>query len=173
MNLVWRICRDCYPTCVKLQCRDVNCPLACITCDDPHEDSYHIIFHCKTSIDVWNATNVWHLISPSLNHFDNASDIIFSLLQQLLATQIEIIITIMWSIWKARNFKLCGNMCQTRALQSWREPSTYKKVGGLVITSKVPQVRFTHRFHYKSHQHHDQNSNNRDKDIRWRKPRGG
>ena len=97
-NLLWRICRDCFPTCAKLKSRGANCPSACVKCNDPHENIYHIFFHCKTTIDVCNVANVWHLISPSLNHLDNAPDIIFNLLKQLSATQIKTIVIIMWSI---------------------------------------------------------------------------
>lgn len=79
-------------------------------CNDPHEDSYHIFFYCKTVIDVWSAANVWHLISPLLNLLDNAPDIIFNLLQQLSTAQIETMVTIMWRIWKARNLKLWQQM---------------------------------------------------------------
>jgi hypothetical protein len=43
-NLVWRVCRDCFPTSVRLIRRGVNCPSACVKCDDPHEDNYHIFF---------------------------------------------------------------------------------------------------------------------------------
>jgi len=85
-NLVWRICRDCFPTRVKLWSKGVNFSSTCVMCEDLHEDSYHIPFHCKAAIVVWNATNVWHLISPSLNQFDNASYIILNLLQKLSTT---------------------------------------------------------------------------------------
>ena len=43
-NLMWRICRDCFHMLVKLQRRGVNFPSACVMCDEPHEDSYHILF---------------------------------------------------------------------------------------------------------------------------------
>jgi len=99
-------------------------------CDDPHEDSYHIFFHCKTAIDVWNAANVWHLIAPSLNQFDNAPDIIFNLLQKLSASQVENVVTIMWSIWKSRNLKLWEHVSESTVtilerakhlLECWRK----------------------------------------------------
>jgi len=67
-NLIWRVCRDCFPTCVKLISRGVNWPSGCVTCNDLREDSY---LQCKTIIDVWREAYVWHLISPSLNQFDN------------------------------------------------------------------------------------------------------
>ena len=34
-SLVWRICRDCFPTRVKLRSRGVNCPSECVRCEDP------------------------------------------------------------------------------------------------------------------------------------------
>ena len=105
-NLVWRICRDCFPTRVKLRNKGVNCPSDCVRCDDSHEDSYHIFFHCPIAVNIWQTSNIWHLITPSLNQFDNAPDILFNLLQKLSAAQIENIVTIIWSIWKARNLKL-------------------------------------------------------------------
>ena len=125
-----RVWRDCFPTRVKLISRWVNCQSACVTCDDPHEDSYHIFFHCKTAIDVWNAANVWHLIAPSLNQFDNAPDIIFNLLQKLSASQVENVVTIMWSIWKSRNLKLWEHVSESTVtilerakhlLECWRK----------------------------------------------------
>jgi hypothetical protein len=97
-NLVWRVCRECFPTRVKLKSIGVNRPSTCVTCNDPHEDSYHIFFHCKTAIDAWSATNVWNLNYLFLNLFDYASNIIFNLLHQLSVAQIETIVTIIWSI---------------------------------------------------------------------------
>jgi hypothetical protein len=32
-SLVWRICRDCFPTRVKLRSRGVNCPSDCVMCE--------------------------------------------------------------------------------------------------------------------------------------------
>jgi len=165
-NLVWRICRDCFPTRVKLRSRGVNCPSACVMCEDPHEDSYHILFHCQAAIDVWNAAKIWHLISPSLNQFDNAPDIIFNLLQRLSTAQLELIVTIIWSIWKARNLKLwqqvshSNNTILARAkhlFEGWRADNHRQNLVSPDIISDNPST---------SHQNGDGN-------IRWRKPRRG
>jgi len=72
-NLVWRICRDCFPMRAKLNSRHINCPLECVMFNDPPEDSYHIFFHCGTASDTWHVANVWHRIELSLNQFDNVS----------------------------------------------------------------------------------------------------
>ena len=49
-NFMWRACRNCLPTRVKLQSRGVQCPLDCAVCAGPHEDSSHLFFDCGKSI---------------------------------------------------------------------------------------------------------------------------
>jgi hypothetical protein len=165
-NLVWRICRDCFPTRVKLRSRGVNCPSECVRCEDPHEDSYHILFHCPNAIDIWQTANSWHLITPSLNQFDNAPDIIFNLLQELSAAQVEKIVTIMWSIWKARNLKLWQQVSDSTVtilerarhlLEGWRNANRKQAPIRQDNTSLIPSTS-----------HHNSDTN-----FRWRKPRRG
>ncbi|XP_024636268.1 uncharacterized protein [Medicago truncatula] len=121
-NLVWRICRDCLPTRVKLRSRGVNCPSECVRCDDPHEDSYHLLFHCPITVNIWQTANLWHLIAPSIHQFDNAPDNI---------------VTIMWSIRKARNMKLWQQVSDStftilerakHLLEGWRSANRNKSL---------------------------------------------
>ena len=137
-----------------------------------HEDIYHIFFHCKTTIDVWSAANVWHLIALSLNHFDNTPNIIFNLLQKLSAAQVEIIVTIIWSIWKARNLKLWQHVSFSsikilerakHLLEGWKIANRKQGVSDKIHTSSTLGL----------HHQADQNSNNMNNDIRWRKPKSG
>lgn len=55
---------------------------------------------------MWRAAGLWQIIEPLLHRFDDASDIIFQVLQIVTAAQIELFVTILWSIWKSRNLKL-------------------------------------------------------------------
>jgi hypothetical protein len=171
-NLLWRIYKDCFPTRARLKSIGINCPLTCFTGNDPHEDSYHIFFHCKIAIDVWNAANVRCLIASSLSHFDNASDIIFNLLQQVSAAQLETIATIMWSIWKGHNLKLWQHVLDSSTtileitkhiLEGWRSTNCKRYLSAQEPTYITTGVC----------QHSDQNLGNRNRDIRWRKPRHG
>jgi len=164
--LVWRICRDCFPARVKLRSRGVNCPSNCVRCEDPHKDSYHILFHCPVAVDIWQSANMWHLISTSLNQFDNAPDIIFNLLQKLSAVQIEYIVTIMWSIWKPRNLKLWQQVSNTTTtilartrhlLEGWRNANRKQAPIRQDNTSSMP-----------SSSHHS-----RDTNFKWKKPSSG
>jgi hypothetical protein len=105
-NMVWRVCRECLPTRVRLKSRGVNCPSSCVFCNDPHEDCYHMFFHCCTTVGIWRSTGLWQVIEPLLHSFDDAPEIIFYLLEHGSAVQSELLVTIMWSIWKSMNNKL-------------------------------------------------------------------
>ncbi|MCH89306.1 RNA-directed DNA polymerase (Reverse transcriptase), partial [Trifolium medium] len=48
-HLLWRICKGCLPTRMRLQERHVFCPLSCPLCDQASEDDWHLLFACATS----------------------------------------------------------------------------------------------------------------------------
>jgi len=87
------------PTRVRLNRRGVNCPSMCVACNDPHEDSYCVFFHCCTTVGVWRA-GLWSLIEPLLHRFDDAPEIIFHVLDHAAAPQAKLSATTLWSIWK-------------------------------------------------------------------------
>jgi len=76
-----------------------------------------------------------------MNQYDNASDIIFNLLQKFPASQVESIVTIMWSIWKSRNLKLWQQVSESTVtilerakhlLEGWRKANRKKGLSGQV-----------------------------------------
>jgi hypothetical protein len=52
-NFLWRVCRNCLPTRVRLHDRGVECPSNCVLCDAGNEDSLHLFFSCQNSILCW------------------------------------------------------------------------------------------------------------------------
>ena len=44
-NFLWRVCRNCLPTRVRLQSKGVQCPAQCAVCEESDEDSSHLFFH--------------------------------------------------------------------------------------------------------------------------------
>ena len=114
-NMVWRVCCECLPTQVRLNRRGVNCPSSCVLCNDPHEDSYHMFFHCGTAVGVWRTAGLWHLIEPLLQRYDDAPEIIFHLLENSVQVQAELFATLLWSIWKSRNLRLWQNVNETNS----------------------------------------------------------
>jgi hypothetical protein len=51
-NLVWRMCRGCLPTRVRLQDKGVQCLVNCVSCDSDYENLSHLFFACLYAIQV-------------------------------------------------------------------------------------------------------------------------
>lgn len=49
-NFLWRACRNCLPTRIRLQTKCVQCPDHCAVCEDYGEDSTHLFFICSKSV---------------------------------------------------------------------------------------------------------------------------
>jgi hypothetical protein len=53
-NFMWRICRNCLPTRVRLTDKVVKCPMDCTLCTVGSEDTLHLFFQCPSSLNVWS-----------------------------------------------------------------------------------------------------------------------
>jgi len=82
-NLIWRMCRGCLPTRVRLQDKGVSCPTRCASCSSEHEDLNHILFECPFAIQVWNSTRIWHVVQDAVLNNNSAVNAIFHLFQNL------------------------------------------------------------------------------------------
>lgn len=81
------------PTRIRLNWRGVICPSMCVASNDPHEDSYHVFFHCCTAVGVTRTAGLWSLIEPLLHRFDDAPEIIFHVLEHAAMPQAEFFAT--------------------------------------------------------------------------------
>jgi len=82
-NLIWRICRGCLPTRVRLLDKGVNCSTNCASCDSEFEDSAHVFFNYPFATQVWHRTGLWGSIHHALLTTSSITDAIFSILQVL------------------------------------------------------------------------------------------
>ena len=128
-NFLWRICRNCLPTRMRLITKGVQCPPTCAICDNYEEDGKHLFFACSKSVGCWQRLGFWFSIQQVWSSTASCADIIFSLLQQLDVTQQHIFSVTLWSIWKHMNNKLWNNIVETiqligdqavAFLNSWR-----------------------------------------------------
>jgi hypothetical protein len=108
-NFLWRVCRNCLPTRVKLRTRGVNCPHSCVFCDAASEDSIHLFFLCRNSSSIWRQSKLSAEVTAATNVDNDAAGVIFNLLQRLNSADSVEMATILWSIWKQRNNKVWNN----------------------------------------------------------------
>jgi ribonuclease HI len=114
-NLLWRMCRGCLPTRVRLQDKGVQCPTSCVSCDGPHEDLAHICFECPFTVQVWRTTGLWNTVHKVFLEKNSAADAIFELLHQLSQEFSQRFAAVLWSLWKHRNIKLWQDVTETCA----------------------------------------------------------
>jgi len=112
-NLLWRMCRGCLPTHVRLLDKGVVCPTTCASCDSSHEDLSHVFFECPFTIQVWHTTGLWGSVQHALSQTASTTEAIFYLLENLAVELSQRLSTVMWSIWKHRNLRVWDNVTET------------------------------------------------------------
>jgi ribonuclease HI len=123
-HLLWRICRDCVPTRVRLRSRCVQCPIECPLCLTHEEDECHLFFNCGAVRDAWNAMELSHIIQPRLHMFTNPKELIFDICMQESDISASRTATLMWFIWQNRNNKV-WNDSSSNAHQLGIQAATY------------------------------------------------
>jgi len=94
-NLIWRICKGCLPTRVRLLDKGVHCPTNCASCDSEYEDFAHVFFACPFATQVWHRTGLWGSIQHALSTTSSATDAIFTILQVLSADLLQRFATVL------------------------------------------------------------------------------
>lgn len=114
-NLVWRMCRGCLPTRVRLLDKGVQCSTHCVSCNSNHEDLAHLIFYCPFTVQVWHMTGIWGAIQHAIQSTASAVETIFLLLDTLSAEQNQQLAATLWSLWKHRNLKVWDDATEVSA----------------------------------------------------------
>ena len=105
-NLIWRMCRDCLPTRMRLQDKGVQCPTHCVSCDSGQEDMAYLYFHCSFAVQVWRFAGLWSHIQNVIETAVPVTNMIFNMMETLLTEQKQTLAAMVWSIWKPRNLKV-------------------------------------------------------------------
>jgi hypothetical protein len=79
-NFIWRVCRNCLPTRIRLRDKGVNCPSNCALCDSNDEDSLHLIFKYPNSCNIWSICSFHSAIDNTITQEQAAPHIVFHLL---------------------------------------------------------------------------------------------
>ncbi|KAK2365042.1 hypothetical protein QL285_089842 [Trifolium repens] len=128
-TLLWRICRNCAPTRVRLRTKGVDCPLVCPLCNVEGEDSKHVFFSCPSSQNVWSMSTFSQVVSSAANSDNDVNTVIFNILQHLSKDDAALFGCTLWSIWKQRNNQIWNNITDAQSfvfsravslLQDWR-----------------------------------------------------
>lgn len=105
-NFIWRCCRGCIPTRMRLREIDVQCPTLCAICGANLENSWHIFFSCRRSMSCWNREGLWDAIDSYMDSTENFFDPCFEVCSMLSKPKVVNFVVVLWSIWISRNTKI-------------------------------------------------------------------
>jgi ribonuclease HI len=142
-HFLWRVCKECLPTRMRLRSRHVQCPLDCPLCFAEPEDDWHLFFNCESSNEAWSAMGIEQILHPRLNLFHNVRDFIFNICCHESEQVAGKMAMLLWTIWQNRNNivwndnKLNARQVGLQAAQAWNE---WAMVQGFLEDQQQPLV---------------------------------
>ncbi|XP_058777167.1 uncharacterized protein LOC131651525 [Vicia villosa] len=112
---------------MRLRQHHVSCAHNCPSCEDPHEDDWHVFFGCSEAISSWRAAGLYNVISPRLHSFEDAKSVIIDICckeDRHVARRVAVMIE---GLWRNRNDWLWNNEKEDAtklgwiALHKWQE----------------------------------------------------
>jgi hypothetical protein len=77
-HLLWRICRGCLPTRVRLPEKHVPCELSCPLCNHAFEDNWHTFVTCNTSVQARHAAGLDSILATHIHQAATIQDLILN-----------------------------------------------------------------------------------------------
>jgi ribonuclease HI len=126
-HLLWRVCKGCLPTRLRLQEKHVPCPLLCLLCNQGVEDDWHTIFNCEANKDVWNSAGLEDIVMPRLQQAFSAQAVIHDICSKEDKMQAGLFATVVWFLWNNRNKRVWNDVAELgrsigfKARHCWEE----------------------------------------------------
>ncbi|PNX57741.1 pentatricopeptide repeat-containing protein, partial [Trifolium pratense] len=102
-HLLWRICRGCLPTRVRLQEKCVSCSLSCPLCDHGNEDDWHVLFSCNYSIQAIQYAGLEHIVLSRMQQFCSVQAVIHDICSVEDNDTAGTFAMLVWVLWNNRN----------------------------------------------------------------------
>uniref|UniRef100_A0A2N9GC52 Reverse transcriptase zinc-binding domain-containing protein n=1 Tax=Fagus sylvatica TaxID=28930 RepID=A0A2N9GC52_FAGSY len=104
---IWKACKNILPTKLNLFRKKACNSMSCDLCDNDLESVMHVLVDCKFAQEVWGlsvlaSTQKWP-------HSHNFADFVHHGIQSLTSPDIELLFTIAWKLWVARNDRMWDN----------------------------------------------------------------
>jgi hypothetical protein len=146
-NLLWRICRDCVPTRLRLQSRHVQCEMICPWCETTVEDDWHAFVGCTVARENWYWAGLATVMQPRVGTMSSLADFIFDICRSESRDIAGRVALLLWQIWAARNDVIWNDAHHTStsigrtALDAWQQwQDVHKQPSPLVVQHEQSRV---------------------------------
>jgi ribonuclease HI len=102
-HLLWRICKGCLPTRVRLQEKHVQCPVICPLCELEEEDDWHVIYGCESSKIAWHGAGLLDVIAPYNQQNCTVKECILHMCRNASRSDAGKAAMLIWILWSNRN----------------------------------------------------------------------
>jgi ribonuclease HI len=126
-HLLWRVCKGCLPTRLRLQEKHVPCTLLCPLCNQEEEDEWHTFFGCETSLQAWQAAGLGAVIMPRLQQHFGAKKVLFSVCTGEDHMTAGLVATVAWVLWNNRNNKVWNDVAEPGRILGFKAKQIYEE----------------------------------------------
>jgi hypothetical protein len=126
-HLLWRVCKGCLPTRLRLQEKRVPCTLLCPLCNQEEEDEWHTFFGCETSLQAWQAAGLGAVIMPRLQQHFGAKKVLFSVCTGDDHMTAGLVATVAWVLWNNRNNKVWNDVAEPGRILGFKAKQIYEE----------------------------------------------
>ncbi|PNY09255.1 ribonuclease H [Trifolium pratense] len=102
-HLMWRICKGCLPTRLRLKDRNVQCPLSCPICENDAENDWNFLYECENSRNAWQRAGLEHIITQHAQQANTTKECILHLCQFGDRNEAGKVATLIWFLWQNKN----------------------------------------------------------------------
>lgn len=126
-HFLWRACKNCLPTRVRLRDKGVECPTICEMCQGELETTWHALLSCTWSRQCWERVELWGVINSCMDREDSFCGMFFEVARRLNKDDFIKFAMVLWSLWISRKEKVWNSLCDTpsqianRAKTAWDE----------------------------------------------------
>lgn len=106
-SFLWRLTQQCLPPRTNLNTKGTPCKESCVMCESFVETHMHIFFACTKAKEFQENIGLENVIRELLLQSINFTILLFDFFfDRLSSQQQQIVVMLIWSLWKSRNTKL-------------------------------------------------------------------
>jgi len=95
---LWRICKECVLTRLRLQSRHVQCEMICPWCNTTVEDDWHAFVGCTVARESWHWAGLSTVLRPRVRTVSSLANFVFDICRSASRDIAGLVALLLWQI---------------------------------------------------------------------------